>query len=185
MGIRSKESYGEVRRQELSPAEPSRFTLSSWIEVALTGIDVGIFVVAVVTQVYSVHASTEEAPRGCTAVLRCTAPSFVRDLVRVVSWLQEPNYPIYPSLQGGKSKRYGSSPRNRALAPSLVFIFFSVMLFFYSSFFVEVIYVIKTQSVPVHVFLVNYHRFPKGDFASGGHSIPPKTTSANAASASP
>ena len=44
------------------------------------------------------------ASRGCTAVLRCVVPSFVRDLVRVVSWLQEPAFYIYPSLQGGKRR---------------------------------------------------------------------------------
>ncbi|KAE8748711.1 hypothetical protein FOCC_FOCC004514 [Frankliniella occidentalis] len=59
-----------------------------------------VLVRAVVTQAYSVEASSEEAPRGCTAVLRCSPPSFVRDLVRVVSWTQEPSYHIYPSQVG-------------------------------------------------------------------------------------
>jgi len=42
------------------------------------------------------------ASRGCTAVLRCVVPSFVKDLIRVVSWVQEPSFFIYPSLLGGK-----------------------------------------------------------------------------------
>ena len=56
-----------------------------------------------VAQAYKVDVEViGGASRGCTAVLRCVVPSFVRDLVRVVSWLQEPAFYIYPSLQGGK-----------------------------------------------------------------------------------
>ncbi|XP_017789057.1 PREDICTED: Down syndrome cell adhesion molecule-like protein Dscam2 [Habropoda laboriosa] len=56
---------------------------------------------AVVAQAYKVDVEVVEgASRGCTAVLRCVVPSFVKDLVRVVSWLQEPSFYIYPSLQG-------------------------------------------------------------------------------------
>ncbi|XP_026462860.1 Down syndrome cell adhesion molecule-like protein Dscam2, partial [Ctenocephalides felis] len=53
-----------------------------------------------VAQAYKVDAEVLGASRGCTAVLRCVVPSFVKDLVRVVSWLQEPAFYIYPSLQG-------------------------------------------------------------------------------------
>ncbi|XP_058796799.1 cell adhesion molecule Dscam2 [Phymastichus coffea] len=56
---------------------------------------------AVVAQAYKVEVEViGGASRGCTAILRCVVPSFVRDLVRVVSWLQEPAFYIYPSLQG-------------------------------------------------------------------------------------
>ncbi|CAB0034504.1 unnamed protein product [Trichogramma brassicae] len=56
---------------------------------------------AVVAQAYKVEVEViGGASRGCTAVLRCVVPSFVRDLVKVVSWLQEPAFYIYPSLQG-------------------------------------------------------------------------------------
>ncbi|XP_046410303.1 dscam family member AbsCAM isoform X7 [Neodiprion pinetum] len=56
---------------------------------------------AVVAQAYKVDVEVMGgASRGCTAVLRCVIPSFVKDLVRVVSWLQEPSFYIYPSLQG-------------------------------------------------------------------------------------
>lgn len=59
--------------------------------------------IAVVAQAYKVEVEViGGAARGCTAILRCVVPSFVRDLVRVVSWLQEPAFYIYPSLQGGK-----------------------------------------------------------------------------------
>lgn len=54
------------------------------------------------TQSYTVDVEVVEgASRGCTAILRCLVPSHVKDLVKVVSWLQEPAFHIYPSLQGG------------------------------------------------------------------------------------
>ena len=53
-------------------------------------------------QAYKVEVEVLGASRGCTAVLRCVVPSFVKDLIRVVSWVQEPSFYIYPSLQGGK-----------------------------------------------------------------------------------
>lgn len=55
----------------------------------------------VVAQSYKVEVETLAAPRGCTAILRCVIPTFVREYVRVVSWVQEPAFFIYPSLQGG------------------------------------------------------------------------------------
>lgn len=59
-----------------------------------------------VTQAFKVDVEVLAAARGCTAVLRCVVPSFVKDLVRVVSWVQEPTFYIYPSLQGGRSLPY-------------------------------------------------------------------------------
>ncbi|CAH0547661.1 unnamed protein product [Brassicogethes aeneus] len=55
---------------------------------------------AVVTQAFKVDIEVIGAARGCTAVLKCIVPSFVKDLVRIISWVQEPNFFIYPSLQG-------------------------------------------------------------------------------------
>lgn len=55
-----------------------------------------------VTQAFKVDIEVLGAARGCTAVLKCVVPSFVKDLVRIVSWIQEPSLYIYPSLQGGK-----------------------------------------------------------------------------------
>ncbi|KAI5735593.1 hypothetical protein M8J77_020362 [Diaphorina citri] len=53
-----------------------------------------------VLQSYKVDVVVLGAARGCTAILQCVIPSFVKDLVRVISWLQEPSFHIYPSLQG-------------------------------------------------------------------------------------
>ncbi|KAJ9598446.1 hypothetical protein L9F63_010890, partial [Diploptera punctata] len=55
---------------------------------------------AVVAQAYKVEVEVLGAARGCTAVLRCVVPSFVKELIRVVSWVQEPSFYVYPSLQG-------------------------------------------------------------------------------------
>lgn len=55
-----------------------------------------------VAQSYKVDVEVLAASRGCTAILRCVVPSFVKELVRVVSWVQEPAFFIYPSLQGGE-----------------------------------------------------------------------------------
>ncbi|XP_037034782.1 Down syndrome cell adhesion molecule-like protein Dscam2 isoform X7 [Bradysia coprophila] len=55
---------------------------------------------AVVAQAYKVDIEVLAAPRGCTAIMRCVVPTFVKELVRVVSWVQEPAFYIYPSLQG-------------------------------------------------------------------------------------
>ncbi|GFG35114.1 hypothetical protein Cfor_12301, partial [Coptotermes formosanus] len=55
---------------------------------------------AVVAQAYKVDVEVLGASRGCTAVLRCVVPSYVKDLIRVVSWVQGPSFHIYPSLQG-------------------------------------------------------------------------------------
>lgn len=61
------------------------------------------FISAVVAQSYKPEVEVMRGvSRGCTAVLRCVVPSHAKDLVRVVSWLQEPSFHIYPSLQGGE-----------------------------------------------------------------------------------
>uniref|UniRef100_A0A182MAK7 Ig-like domain-containing protein n=1 Tax=Anopheles culicifacies TaxID=139723 RepID=A0A182MAK7_9DIPT len=54
----------------------------------------------IVAQAYKVDVEVLAASRGCTAILRCVVPNFVKELVRVVSWVQEPAFYIYPSLQG-------------------------------------------------------------------------------------
>ncbi|XP_073976314.1 Down syndrome cell adhesion molecule 2 isoform X7 [Rhodnius prolixus] len=59
-----------------------------------------VHVRAVVTQMYKVSVRVLTASRGCTAVLQCLVDRSARDLVKVVSWLQEPSFNIYPSLQG-------------------------------------------------------------------------------------
>lgn len=72
------------------------------------------FTVSVVTQAFKVDVEVIGAARGCTAVLKCVVPSFVKDLVRIMSWVQEPSNFIYASLQGGTLdafQRNSSMPR--------------------------------------------------------------------------
>ncbi|KAK9752839.1 Immunoglobulin I-set domain [Popillia japonica] len=56
--------------------------------------------IIVVTQTFKVQVEVLGAARGCTAILKCVVPSFVRELVRIISWVQEPSFYIYPTLQG-------------------------------------------------------------------------------------
>lgn len=58
--------------------------------------------VLVVTQAFKVDVEVIGAARGCTAMLKCVVPPFVKDLVRIISWVQEPQFFIYATLQGGK-----------------------------------------------------------------------------------
>ncbi|KAH8272142.1 hypothetical protein KR018_002176, partial [Drosophila ironensis] len=37
---------------------------------------------------------------GGNVLIKCSIPSFVKDYVTVTSWLQEPNFNIYPSIEG-------------------------------------------------------------------------------------
>ncbi|XP_025156475.1 Down syndrome cell adhesion molecule-like protein Dscam2 isoform X7 [Harpegnathos saltator] len=75
---------------------------------------------AVVAQAYKVDVEvTGGASRGCTAILRCIIPSYVKDLVRVVAWLHEPSSHIYPSLQG--DGKFHLLPTGELLVHSLEF----------------------------------------------------------------
>ncbi|KAK6627073.1 hypothetical protein RUM44_009550 [Polyplax serrata] len=54
----------------------------------------------IVAQAYKVSVEVLSASRGCTAILKCVVPSFVKELVKVVSWVQDPATYLYPKLQG-------------------------------------------------------------------------------------
>ncbi|XP_045464515.1 Down syndrome cell adhesion molecule-like protein Dscam2 isoform X8 [Harmonia axyridis] len=74
---------------------------------------------AVVTQAYKVDVEVRGAARGCTAVLKCVIPAFVKDLVRIISWVQEPSLFIYPSLQG--DGKFHQLPSGELLVHNLEF----------------------------------------------------------------
>lgn len=67
-------------------------------------VDEYLVLAAVVAQAYKVAVEVMGAARGCTAILQCIVDRSVRDMVKVVSWVQEPSFYIYPSLQGGMCK---------------------------------------------------------------------------------
>lgn len=52
---------------------------------------------------------------GSNVLIKCNIPSFVRDHVTVTSWLQEPAFNIYPSMDGGECQKKGmEKERERA-----------------------------------------------------------------------
>nr|CAD7426255.1 unnamed protein product [Timema monikensis] len=56
--------------------------------------------VSVAMQEYTIDAGSSIVVRGNSAVLRCIVPSFVKDFIKVTSWLQDGNFNIYPSRDG-------------------------------------------------------------------------------------
>jgi hypothetical protein len=57
---------------------------------------------AVVVQEYEARVHNSQVLPGNTAVFTCQVPSFVRDFLTVTSWLQDHNFNIYPTTEGGK-----------------------------------------------------------------------------------
>ncbi|XP_065347787.1 cell adhesion molecule Dscam2-like isoform X4 [Cloeon dipterum] len=57
-----------------------------------------VVVKAVVNQHYEPEVQNPGGNVGNTVIMRCTVPAFVKDYVTVTSWLQEPNFNIYPSI---------------------------------------------------------------------------------------
>lgn len=56
----------------------------------------------VVNQHYDPEVQNPGAFIGSNVLIKCNIPSFVKDYVTVTSWLQEPSFNIYPSMEGGK-----------------------------------------------------------------------------------
>nr|CAD7441248.1 unnamed protein product [Timema bartmani] len=54
----------------------------------------------VAMQEYTIDAGSSIVVRGNSAVLRCIVPSFVKDFIKVTSWLQDGNFNIFPSRDG-------------------------------------------------------------------------------------
>lgn len=57
---------------------------------------------AVVNQRYEPEVQNPGGFIGSNVLIKCNIPSFVKEYVTVTSWLQEPNFNIYPSLEGGE-----------------------------------------------------------------------------------
>jgi Immunoglobulin I-set domain len=64
----------------------------------------------VVKQTYKPEVQTTSGFLGSNVLLKCNVPSFVADYVKTVSWLQEPNFNIYPSLKTDASDKYHMLP---------------------------------------------------------------------------
>ncbi|XP_049782628.1 Down syndrome cell adhesion molecule-like protein Dscam2 [Schistocerca cancellata] len=59
-----------------------------------------MFCSTVVMQSFTVTVSSPEVIRDNNALLKCVAPSFVKDFITVTSWLQDSGLNIYPSTDG-------------------------------------------------------------------------------------
>ncbi|XP_039952766.1 Down syndrome cell adhesion molecule-like protein Dscam2 isoform X2 [Bactrocera tryoni] len=55
--------------------------------------------VLVVNQRYEPEVQNPGGFIGSNVLIKCNIPSFVKEYVAVTSWLQEPNFNIYPSLE--------------------------------------------------------------------------------------
>lgn len=56
----------------------------------------------VVNQQYDPEVQNPAAFVGSNVLLKCNIPTFVKDYVSVISWLQEPSFNIYPATESGK-----------------------------------------------------------------------------------
>jgi hypothetical protein len=70
---------------------------------------------AVVVQEYEARVYDSQVLPGNTAVFSCRVPSFVRDFLSVTSWLQDRNFNIYPTAEGGE---YSQPAARSVLEPS-------------------------------------------------------------------
>uniref|UniRef100_A0A1I8PU60 Ig-like domain-containing protein n=2 Tax=Stomoxys calcitrans TaxID=35570 RepID=A0A1I8PU60_STOCA len=59
-----------------------------------------VVVKAVVNQRFEPEVQNPGGFIGSNVLIKCNIPSFVKEYVTVTSWLQEPNFNIYPSLEG-------------------------------------------------------------------------------------
>ncbi|XP_050319613.1 cell adhesion molecule Dscam2-like [Bactrocera neohumeralis] len=67
-----------------------------WVQLFL----VMFLIEAVVNQRYEPEVQNPGGFIGSNVLIKCNIPSFVKEYVTVTSWLQEPNFNIYPSLEG-------------------------------------------------------------------------------------
>lgn len=55
-----------------------------------------------VNQQYDPEVQNPAAFIGSNVLMKCNIPTFVKDYVSVISWLQEPSFNIYPATESGK-----------------------------------------------------------------------------------
>lgn len=60
--------------------------------------------IIVVNQRYEPEVQNPGGFIGANVLMKCNIPSFVKDYVTVTSWLQEPSFNIYPSMESGELK---------------------------------------------------------------------------------
>lgn len=60
------------------------------------------FIFLVIHQRYELEVQNPGGFIGSNVIIKCNIPQFVKEYVKVTSWLEEPVHNIYPSLEGGK-----------------------------------------------------------------------------------
>lgn len=56
----------------------------------------------VIHQRYDLEVQNPGGFIGSNVIIKCNIPQFVKEYVKVTSWLEEPMHNIYPSAEGGK-----------------------------------------------------------------------------------
>lgn len=65
-----------------------------------------IFVsLAVIHQRYDLEVQNPGGFIGSNVIIKCNIPQFVKEYVKVTSWLEEPMHNIYPSAEGGEFEK--------------------------------------------------------------------------------
>lgn len=57
---------------------------------------------AVIHQRYDLEVQNPGGFIGSNVIIKCNIPQFVKEYVKVTSWLEEPMHNIYPSFEGGE-----------------------------------------------------------------------------------
>lgn len=56
----------------------------------------------VIHQRYDLEVQNPGGFIGSNVIIKCNIPQFVKEYVKVTSWLEEPMHNIYPSSEGGE-----------------------------------------------------------------------------------
>ncbi|XP_059481325.1 cell adhesion molecule Dscam2-like isoform X4 [Neocloeon triangulifer] len=86
--------HAEIYRQDV---HASVYKCVASVDSVGTIVSRDVVIRAVVNQHYEPEVQNPGGIVGNTVIMRCTVPAFVKDYVTVTSWLQEPNFNIYPS----------------------------------------------------------------------------------------
>lgn len=62
--------------------------------------------IAVIHQRYDLEVQNPGGFIESNVIIKCNIPQFVKEYVKVTSWLEEPMHNIYPSSEGGESTAY-------------------------------------------------------------------------------
>lgn len=70
------------------------------------------FASAVIHQRYELEVQNPGGFIGSNVIIKCNIPQFVKEYVKVTSWLEEPMHNIYPSQEGGETNLVDAQKKN-------------------------------------------------------------------------